>query len=194
MKTLTIPPSIRATYGAFVIPAQPTALGCFRLTRLESLQAGGSRDARLVFRLVDENGKPLANHLLFAAYSTGPDSVPYFDDVPDRLAEPPTLLLFQAHGNLAGDLQLTEGDGETEVIGSGGLVVKAGGRGGVSAYVPSPYYSSDLVVGLGMTASHQGLYVEFTLDYAGVEPLTERVAALEEKLAKLESVIDRWQE
>lgn len=60
-----------------------------------------------------------------------------------------------------------------------GDVVKQGQPGGITVYILSPEYSSDVITGAGQLADHTGLYLTYQLRRTNVTPQADRLAALE---------------
>ncbi len=176
IQTIKPPIQLWKLFKTYIKPADPTSLGVYRCTGLPLMEAGGWRDGRAVFHVIDEHGTPLAGAKVFVFFSTGPDFVPY-DETFQHM--PPVI------GNGRGQLLTTNGAGEVELIMNRDAVPNNGEPGPFSAIVVHPRYSSDLVMNFGMAADHRGPLIRFTLDYAGEQSVRERLDVLERKVEML---------
>jgi hypothetical protein len=168
-----LPTDIQSRWRAGIIKAMPTERGTFALVDARATKPGGFQEQRIIVRVVDENGFPMAGVTVAFSFSTaGPYLIP-----PDSLWSPPA-----PHRAF---ITPTTGSGECDQIQGSG--VKDGEPGGVSVYIFEPEYSSDIVTGAGMLANHTGLMLTFQLRRVGVRPLAEWLTEMESRVAKLEN-------
>jgi len=153
----------------------PQAEGHFYLVDARRTQPNSFEEQRVVVLVVDENGFPIPDVLVAFSYSTAKQYVlpPGFLWTPPS---PPRAFLAR-----------TQGSGQIDQI--QGSAVKKGEPGGITVYLLEPSFSSDVVVGAGMLADHTGLHLTFQLHRNDVIPLMDRVAGLEDRVAKLEQAI-----
>jgi hypothetical protein len=168
-----LPEEIQREWRAQLLPAAPTPKGVFRLVNIRETKPRTFEEQRIVVLVVDENSLPLPNARVAFAYSTAD----FYPIAPDFLWFPPQPQ--------RAFIVPTQGGGQIDQV--QGSAVKRGEPGGVTVYVLEPEYSSDVVVGLGMLADHTGLHLTFQLRRSGVQPLDERLAGIEARLAALEN-------
>jgi hypothetical protein len=175
-----LPVDLQNDFGAIVYSALPTASGCYRLVAARRTAGNSFEGQRITVQVIDENGAPMLGVPVAFSYSTADK----YTLTPDFAWQPPTpqrAFITRTQGNGAADQ--IQGD-----------VVKANESGGITVFILTPEYSSDLVTGAGMLADHTGLHLTYQLRRAGVVPLAERLSALEawattfnDRLAVLES-------
>lgn len=157
-----------ATLNRYV---DPDAKGHFYLVGIEPTKPRTFEEQRIIVRVVDENGFPMAGQRVAFSYSTADQYIL----TPDFLwSPPPPPKAF---------IVPTGGGGEIDQI--QGSAVQAGQPGGVTVYLLEPEYSSDVVTGLGMLADHTGLRLTFQLRRNGVVPLVKWQAGIEIDIAAL---------
>lgn len=167
-----LPDDIQRDWRASLQPAQPTAAGVFRLVAARRTDPQSFEGQRVTVLVVDENGFPLPNVKVAFSYSTAEFFITTaaFDWMPP-----------QPHRAF---IVPTEGSGQIDQI--QGSAVKEDQPGGITVYILETEYSSDVVFGAGMLADHTGLYLTFQLRRAGVKPLAEWLADIEQRLTALE--------
>ena len=159
------------------------AEGAFRLVDIRQA-SGGHEEQRLQAIVLDNNGMPIAGARVAWAFSTA-DAFTLTNEGEDKwLWSPPP-----PH---KAKITRTQGGGMTELILGPQGTVKPGEAGGVTCYVFERRYTSDVVSGLGMLAEpvHSGLILVFQLVIEGILPLSERLEAIEARLAALEQLWD----
>jgi len=169
---MNLPIDIQRDWQAELHSATPTEAGAFRLIDIRRTKPKTWMEQRIIVLVVDENGIPMPGVMVAFAYSTAPQ---YLVDENFKWAPPSPR---------KAEIYPTRGSGEIEHI--QGSVVIEGQAGGVTVCILEPEYSSDVVTGAGMLADHTGLYMIFQLRRTGVEPITDRLAALEAKVQALE--------
>jgi hypothetical protein len=169
---LNLPVEIQQKWLAELQPATPTEHGAFRLIGIRPTKPTTWMEQRIIVLVVDENGIPIPGVMVAFAYST---AQPYIVDENFEWAPPSPR---------RADIFPTRGSGEIEHV--QGSSVVAGQPGGVTVCILEPEYSSDVVTGAGMLADHTGLYMIFQLCRTGVEPISDRLAALEAQVKALE--------
>jgi len=160
-----LPLDIQRDWLAQLRPATPTTQGVFRLVAIRRTTPKSFEEQRVIVMVVDENGFPIPNIAVAFAYSTASN----FALAPDFLWTPPSpqkALIVP-----------TQGSGQIDQIQGSG--VNAGEPGGITAYILTPEYSSDVVTGVGMLADHTGLHLTFQLRRNRVRPIMERLEELE---------------
>lgn len=169
-----LPHEIQRNWLAQLHQAEPTEKGVFRLVGIRPTVGRSFEGQRITVLVLDENGIPIPNVTIAFSFSTAP--VYYIED--DFQWIPPSpQRAFVAQ---------TQGNGQIDQV--QGSAVKQGYPGGVTVYVLEPEYSSDYVTGAGMLADHTGLHLTFQLRRAGVRPLGEYLAEIEDRLVALEKV------
>jgi len=168
-----LPSDIQRDWLAQLRPATPTDKGVFRLVGIRRTAPKSFEEQRVVVLVVDENGFPMPNIPVAFAYSTAND----YGLSADFLWTPPS-----PHKAL---IVATQGSGQIDQV--QGSVVKTGQAGGITAYILTPEYASDVVTGAGMLADHTGLHLTFQLRRDGVRPIMERLEELEARVDALEA-------
>lgn len=168
-----LPEEIQTTWLAQLHSATPTTKGVFRLVNIRKSAPESFEGQRIIVLVLDENGFPIPNVPVAFAYSTAKS----YTLTSDFLWTPPAPQ--QAF------VVPTQGGGQIDQI--QGSPVKDGEPGGITVYVLDPEYSSDIVSGAGMLADHTGLHLTFQLRRNGVLPLSDRLDAIETRLAILEN-------
>lgn len=167
-----LPQEIQRDWRAHLVQGVPTPAGVFRLVHARPTKGDSFEGQRIIVQVIDENGLPIPNAPVAFSYST---AEPFTIDF-DYMWTPPW-----PHRAF---IVPTRGDGQIDQI--QGDVVKAGQPGGVTVFILTPKYASDLVVGAGMLADHTGLHLTFQLRRAGIKPLAERLVDIEDRLDALE--------
>lgn len=168
-----LPMDIQQDWMATLQKATPTDKGVFRLVNIRRTKPKSFEEQRVIVLVVDENGFPMPNIRVAFSYSTADQYVL----TPDFLwSPPPPSRAF---------IVPTAGSGQIDQI--QGSAVKQGEPGGITVYIFEPEYSSDVVTGAGMLADHTGLHLTYQLRRTGVEPLMDRLANIEARLAALEA-------
>lgn len=178
---VVLPVDIQNDFGAEVFSATPTndtregpgTGGCYRLVDARRTQGSGYQGQRIMVLVVDENGQAIAGVPVAFSFSTAPK----YTLTADFAWQPP--------GPHKAFIARTDGGGSCDQI--QGSPVKEGGAGGVTVYVLSPEYSSDVIVGCGMLADHTGLALIFQLRRANVIPAADRLSALEAWVTNFEA-------
>jgi hypothetical protein len=168
-----LPNEFQRDWQAELRPAEDHPAGVFRLVAIRRTEGGGFEGQRVTVLLLDEDGQALPSVPVAFSYSTARQYIVG----PEFTWRPPTPR--------RADVFATQGGGQIDHV--QGSVVKAGQPGGITAYVLSPLYASDVVSGLGMLADHSGVHLTFQLRRVGVVPLGERLASIEARLAALEA-------
>ena len=169
-----LPPDIQNDFMAEVFSATPTTGGVYRLVADRRTKPKDFESQRITVRVVDENGAPMEGVPVAFSYSTADQ----YTLTADFAWQPPSPhRAFLARTGSAGQIDQIQGD-----------VVKQGQPGGVTVYILSPEFSSDIVAGAGQLSDHTGLVLTYQLRRAGVVPLTDRLANIESRLGALE----RW--
>lgn len=173
-KPLTVlPTDIQLDWMAGLERAHDTGQGVFRLVGARRTRPQDWQSQRITVHVIDENGFPLPNVQVGFSYSTAE----HYIIGPEFTWSPPgPHLAFIAH---------TQGSGMIDQV--QGSAVKEGQPGGVTVYILEPEYPSDVVTGAGMLSDHTGLVLTFQLLRAGVRPLPEWLAEIEQRLAILEA-------
>ena len=169
---VVLPVDLQNDFGAEVFSATPTVGGVYRLVAARRTEGGGYQGQRITVLVIDENGQPISGVPIGFSYSTA-DKYTLTTDFD-----------WQPPGPHRAFIARTGGSGEIDQI--QGSVIKDGQPGGVSVYILQPQFSSDVITGCGMLASHEGMYLVFQLLRAGVEPLDKRLLGIEARLAALE--------
>lgn len=162
---VVLPPDIQADFGAEVFSATPTTEGVYRLVDTRRTQGSGYQGQRIMVLVVDENGQAIAGVPVAFSFSTAPK----YTLTTDFAWQPP--------GPHKAFIARTNGGGECDQI--QGSVIKANEPGGVTVYILSPEYSSDVITGAGMLADHTGLALIFQLRRSGVVSQADRLSTLE---------------
>lgn len=161
-----LPPDIQNDFGAAVVSATPTKLGVYRLVAARRTKPKDFESQRITVRVVDEDGVPMEGIPVAFSYSTAPDKYTLTNDF--QWQPPPPQRAFLVRTSSAGVIDQIQGD-----------VVKDGQPGGITVYILTPEYSSDVITGAGMLADHTGLVLTYQLRRANVTPAADRLAALE---------------
>lgn len=161
-----LPPDIQNDFGAAVVSATPTKLGVYRLVAARRTKPKDFESQRITVRVVDEDGVPMEGIPVAFSYSTAPDKYTLTNDF--QWQPPPPQRAFLVRTSSAGVIDQIQGD-----------VVKDGQPGGVTVYILTPEYSSDVVTGAGMLFDHTGLVLTYQLRRTNVTPAADRLAALE---------------
>lgn len=174
MQALTqLPQDIQRDWNASLIQAQPTPGGAFRLVAARRTEAAGFEAQRVTVLVLDENGIAMPNIPVAFSYSTA-NFYTLTNDFEWRPPSPQRAFIVRTQGS--GQIDQIQGD-----------VVKQGQPGGITAYILTPEYSSDVVAGAGMLADHTGLHLTFQLQRVGVKSIEQRIAALEQWVTNLDS-------
>jgi hypothetical protein len=168
---VVLPEDIQWDWQAELILAEPAAGGVFRLVAARRAPSGYEAQ-RITVLVIDENGFPMPGIPVAFSYSTA-EPYPLSNDYLWRPPTPRRALIVPTHG-----------DGEIDQI--QGSPVRDDQPGGVTVYVLTKIYSSDVVTGCGMLADHTGLHLTFQLRRPGVQPLAEWQQMVERRLASLE--------
>lgn len=152
---------------------QPTAEGHFYLVNIRRAAGQTFEGQRVTILVVDENGFPIPNVPVAFSYSTAP----VYQISQDFRWMPP--------GPQRAFVVNTQGSGQIDQI--QGSKVRDGEPGGITVYMLTPEYSSDVVSGLGMLADHTGLHLTFQLIRNGHETLEQWQSLIEERLANVET-------
>jgi hypothetical protein len=171
-----LPVDIQRDWLAQVIPAEPTANGVFRLVAARRTEAASFEGQRITVLVLDENGRAMPNVPVVFSYSTAK----FYTLTPDFLWRPPAPQ--------RAFIVPTQGSGQIDQV--QGDVVKAGQPGGVTVYIFTPEYSSDVATGLGMLSDHTGLHLTFQLRRVGFRSDSERLAALEQWVTNIDSRLE----
>jgi len=167
-----LPGDIQANWRASLQRAVATEEGVFRLVNARRTDPASWEGQRIVVLVVDEDGTPIPGVKVAFSFSTAD----WYTIAGDFQWLPPAP--HQAF------IVPTEGSGQIDHV--QGSPVKPGQPGGVTVYILEPEYSSDVVTGAGMLGDHTGLHLTFQLRRVGVFPVLERLARIEEQLARLE--------
>lgn len=168
-----LPNDIQNDWMAEVFSATPTEKGVYRLVGCRRTAGNSFEGQRITVLVVDENGQALPGVPVAFSYSTADK----YTLTPDFTWQPPTPQ--------RAFITRTQGSGMADQI--QGSVVKANEPGGVTVFILTPEFSSDVVTGAGMLADHSGLALIFQLCRAGVVPLDERLDNIEARLGALEN-------
>ncbi len=169
---VVIPVDIQNDFMAEVFSATPTSVGVYRLVSARRTEGRGYQGQRITVLVIDENGVAMPGVPVAFSYSTADK----YTLTADFAWQPPTpRKAFIARTGGSGEIDQIQGD-----------VVKDGQPGGVTVYILSPEYSSDIVAGAGMLANHDGLYLTYQLRRTGVVSLSDRLASIEARLTALE--------
>jgi len=163
-----LPSDIQRDWLAQLRQAAPTAKGVFRLVAIRRTAPKTYEEQRITVLIVDENGFPIPSVPIAFAYSTAN----FYALSPDFLWTPPS----PQHAFIVP----TQGSGQIDHV--QGSSVRSGQSGGVTVYVLTPDYSSDVVTGAGMLADHTGLHLTFQLRRDRVRPIMERLEELEARM------------
>lgn len=172
MPLILLPVDIQNDFGAEVFSATPTKEGAYRLVDIRRTEGSGHQGQRITVLVIDENGTALPGIPIAFSFSTATQ----YTLTADFAWMPPTPR--------RAFIVRTRGSGEIDQV--QGSVVKQGQPGGVAVYILDPAHSSDVVTGAGMLADHTGLHLTYQLRRAGVIPLPDRLAEIENRLAALE--------
>lgn len=171
-----LPTEIQHSWRADLIKAEPTEKGVWRLVDIWPTKPGSGQEQRLIVQTIDESGYPIANIKVAFSFSTAD----YYPITNEYLWSPP-------HPRRAFVVN-TKGSGTIEHIQND--PVKDRQPGGVTCYLLTPEFSSDIVTGLGMLANHTGLHLVYQLRRPGHLPLRSYVSLLEKRIEKLEKEIN----
>lgn len=167
-----LPVDLQADFGAEVFSATPTTEGAYRLVAARRTQGNSFEGQRITVLVVDENGVAMPGVPVAFSYSTADR----YTLTADFRWQPP--------GPHKAFIVRTGGGGEIDQI--QGDVIKQGQSGGITVYILSPEFSSDVVTGAGQLADHSGLHLTYQLRQTGVSPLADRLDNFEARLAALE--------
>lgn len=145
----------------------------FVVLDIRRTEPGSSEEQRIIARVVDEAGRPLADVDVVFAFSTG-----------QQIIFPPTMQWAPPAPHNGGVVK-TDLGGTCDFI--QGSAVKPGQPGGMTVYCLDPNYPSVVVQGAGMLANHEGLCITFQLRRDGytVGDLAQRVSLLEDAVRQL---------
>lgn len=160
-----LPVTIQRDFMATLIPAESTQVGVFHLVEARRTEGNSFEGQRITVLVLDEDGGPLPNIPVAFAYSTAG----FYTLTDDFLWRPPAPQ--------RAFIVPTKGSGEIDQIQGG--PVNRGEPGGVTVYILTPEYSSDIVTGAGMLADHTGLHLTYQRQRVGVLSVSDRIAALE---------------
>jgi len=170
-----LPDNFQRLWLASFEKATPTEKGVFRLVNIRSTEPKTFEEQRIIVLVVDENGFPIPNVSVAFSY----DTAGYYSTTENFLWNPPYP--HQAF------VVPTQGSGQIDQI--QGSAVQPGKPGGVTVYLLEPENSCDIVRGMGMLQSHEGVHLTFQLLRTGVIPLREQFAQYEQRLNQLEKVV-----
>jgi len=175
-----LPENIQFDFLAQLHQAYATEAGMFSLVDIKTTPGQGSMGQRISVLALDENGFPIPNVRIAFSFDTASQFIleQNYQWIPPY---PHQAFLVYTNGGGMCDM----------VLGPEG-VIRAGRPGGVTVYALEPEYSSDVVAGCGMLADHTGMFLTFQLRRAGVQPLGQRLALMEERLATLESAVNAF--
>ena len=174
METLKVlPVEIQNKWMAELIKAGDHPVGVFRLVTIRPTQPNSFEGQRVIVRVIDEDGQAMPDVKVAFSYSTADQYIL----TPDFTWSPPSPR--------RAFLVSTGANGEIDQV--QGSKVKEGEPGGITVYLLTPEYASDVVAGAGMLANHTGLHLTFQLKRVGVKTLAERLTSLEDRLTRLEA-------
>lgn len=165
-----LPIDIQADWQAQLKRASPTSNGVFRLVGARRTGSNTYESQRITVLVVDENGFSVPSVPVAFAYSTADP----FQVTPDYRWAPPERRAFIVPTHGSGEIDQIQGD-----------AVADGEPGGVTVFILTPEFSSDVVTGAGMLHDHTGLHLTYQLQRTGVASIESRLAALEGRVRAL---------
>ena len=160
----SLPVDIQRRWMATIDKTPPTEAGKFTLVGIRPTSPAGYQELKVIVQVIDENRIPLIGVDVIFSYDT---AKPFYVD-PAIEWQPPLPW--------RGDVVTTGGDGAAQHV--QGSVVKQGQPGGITVFVLSNEYSSDVIHGLGALADHTGLLLTLILKRPGVRSYQEQIDEL----------------
>lgn len=167
-----LPEEFQMVWQAELVPADEHPAGVFRLVAIRQTEGMSFEGQRVTVQVLDEDGRPMPGVPVAFSFSTARQYIVG----PEFTWRPPQPR--------RADVFPTRGSGQVDHV--QGSVVQSGQPGGITVYVLSPLYASDVVTGLGMLADHTGVHLTFQLRRVGVVSTEDRLAKIEARLDALE--------